>query len=260
MQQAPFEVGDTIYYAGTLEHSDLPGGEDYISAHTIEASVGVYTQPDTLPVYTAIGAFGVGLGAAGPTSLVAQEVADRMFLEAEVTDIKSVVDIYMVDVDSAGHETNRWISPQSMTGEANGPNFAGVPIGGGMTTQFAGPQPQRARLRAVKAPAGLLTEPTRNLRVMTRSLCTPANVNTTVTPAFDPAAPAVPCVDRAKAANGLSTGMYTAPVFEYIGPENTSIGDPIVPTNFWSLGFLMNGDPNGPASAPGVGGLDPKPW
>ncbi len=260
MEQAPFEVGDTIFYGGTLEHSATPGADDYISAHTVEANVGIYTQPNTLPAYTAIGGFGVGLGAAGPTNLVAQEIADRMFLEAEVTDIKSVVDIYMVDVDAAGHETNRWISPQSMTGEANGPSFNGALIGGGMTTQFAGPQPQRARLRAVKAPAGLLSEPTRNLRVMVRSLCTPVNVNANTAPAFDPAGAAVPCVDRAPAANGISSGMYTAPVFEFIGPENTSIGDPIVPTNFWSLGFLTNGDPAGPASAPGIGGLDPKPW
>ena len=36
------------------------GTEDYISAHTVEANLGIYTQPGTQPSYLAIGEFGVG--------------------------------------------------------------------------------------------------------------------------------------------------------------------------------------------------------
>jgi hypothetical protein len=242
-KQAPFEVGDYITYSGTLMHGG-PGSQDFISAHTIEANVGIFTQPGTLPAYLAIGEFGVGAADPLPTAIngAAQEAQDRIFLEASVTDVKSVVDIYLIDMDpNTGRETNRWITPESMTGEANGA------FGGGITTQFTGPQSQRVRIRATKAPVGLLTSPTRNLRVVVRSLCDPANVNDAVN--------GVPCLQRKPAANGLFTGQYLAPVFEYIFPENTVVGDPIVPNNFWSLGFLINGE--GPT---GVGPLVPAPW
>jgi hypothetical protein len=43
-------------------------------------------------------------------------------------------------------------------------------------------------LRATKAPTGLLSSPTRNLRIAVRSLCTPVNINS-VSPA------GVPCTE-----------------------------------------------------------------
>ena len=100
-----------------------------------------------------------------------------------------------------------------MTGENNGPMQAdGVtPIGGGITTQNTGAQPQRARLRAAKAPAGLLSQPTRTVRVAVRSLCTPqAPVNDAqgnpILTALDT------CLNNAPTfANGLRAGEYTAP-------------------------------------------------
>ena len=70
-----------------------------------------------------------------------------------------------------------------------------------------------------------------------------------------PATPAmVDCLKRAPAANGLYSGQYMAPNFNFIFPENLIPGDPIVPNNFWSLGFLVNGE------GPGTGGLVPAPW
>ena len=57
-QQAPFEVGDFITYSGTLMQD--AAGDDFVSAHTIEANLGIYTQPGTQPSYVAIGEFGVG--------------------------------------------------------------------------------------------------------------------------------------------------------------------------------------------------------
>lgn len=253
-QQAPFEVGDFVNFAGTLMSS---GGTTYISAHTIEANIGIYTQPGTMPTYLAIGEFGVGTADPNATAVngAAQETQDRLFLEAETTDVQKPVDIYMVDVNPVtGAEVNRWITPTEMTGE----NAAGNPSGG-ITTQFTGPQPQRARIRATKAPTGLLSQPTRMIRVMSRNLrdnnntpCLPAN-GTQTSAVFDT------CVSNApSAANGLVPGIYSAPVFEYIFPENVKPGDPVVPNDLWHLPFLRNGE--GPTPGTGVGALVPTPW
>jgi hypothetical protein len=256
-QQAPFEKGDFVAYSGNLTPTDsLTGlGSDgnegtYFLAHTIEANVGIFTQPGTLPVYLSIGGFGVGADTtATAVNGAPQEAQNRIFLEASVTDVKSIVDIYLVDINPAtGAQSNRWITPPSMTGELAGVNIAGVNnlVGGGIITQFTGPQPGRARIRATKATPGILISPTRNIRVVARSLCAPE--------VFNNAAVGNACLQRKPAANGLFTGQYMAPVFEYIFPENVVAGDPIVTNNFWDLGFLENGE------GPGTGPLMPKPW
>ena len=197
----------------------------------------------------AIGEFGVG--SADPNAVgangVAQEAQDRIFLEAETTDVKTPVDIYMMDVDPRdGTVRNRWITPFEMTGE----NQAGNPSGG-ITTQFTGPQPQRARLRATKAPTGLLSQPTRNIRVVQRSLCGPQQQLDQ--PVLDA------CLENApKVANGLVAGQYYAPTFEFIFPENVMPGDGVVPFDLWHLPFLRYGE--GGQTTSGVGPLEPTPW
>ena len=266
-QQAPFEVGDYITYQGTLIKGGDPLG-DLVSAHTVEANVGIFTQPGTQPAYTAIGDFGVGSADPSATAVngVAQEAQDRIFLEAETTDVITPVDIYLVDVDPAtGAETSRWVTPNAMTGESNLPNLSnGTGLGGGITTQFTGAQPQRARLRATKAPNGLLTSPTRTLRVVQRTLCLPqiSQVTSTAGVTYDATTTngsvqqinASNCLVSQVVANGLHAGQYTAPVFEYIFPENVQPGDPTVPNDLWDLGFLMNGE------GTGTGRLTPSPW
>ena len=296
-QQAPIEVGDFVSYQGTL-FKGATGQPDYISAHTIEVNVGLYTQPGSIPSYVAIGEFGVG--SADP-SLVSvnganQETQDRIFIETETTDPKSPMDIYMVDVDPAtGQEYNRFITPFEMTGESNGPfvyNATAVPpalstttvVGGGITTANAGAQVQRDRLRATKAPVGVLGSPTRYIRAVSRNTCMPnkyllnglqasftvptigvSTAANTVLPNIQVPAIDVPvaagglrtagtCLDSVKFANGLRSGSYTAPTFEFIFPENVSVGDPVVPNDFWHLGFLVNGE------GPGTGPLTPQPW
>jgi hypothetical protein len=57
--QVPFEVGDSIHFAGTLIAATATAPA-YTSAHTVEANIGVYTMPGTQPSYLAIGDFGVG--------------------------------------------------------------------------------------------------------------------------------------------------------------------------------------------------------
>jgi hypothetical protein len=267
-QQAPFEVGDAISFSGTL----IKGGSgmDYTSAHTIEANLGIYTMPGTKPSYLAIGGFGVGTADPNATSIngLATETQDRIFLEAQTTDVKTAVDIYMMDINpQTGAVRNRWTTPFAMTGEQNGPMQAdGVtPIGGGITTQNTGPQPQRARIRATKAPAGLLSQPTRTIRVAARSLCTPqAPVNDAqgkpVLTALDT------CLNKNdptnQVANGLAAGQYFAPTFEYIFPENVKPGDLLIPFDFWHLPFIVKGEgaTTAPAVTPGVGPLEPTPW
>jgi hypothetical protein len=268
-QQAPFEVGDAVTFSGTL----VPGGATgpgYISAHTIEANVGIYTMPGTQPSYLAIGAFGVGTADPNAISIngLAAETKDRIFLETQTTDVKTAVDIYLMDVNpQTGTVRNRWATPFAMTGEQNGPLQAdGVtPIGGGITTQNTGPQPQRARIRATKAPAGLLSQPTRTVRVAVRSLCTPqAPVNDAqgnpVLTSLDT------CLNKNDAtnqvANGLAAGQYFAPTFEFIFPENVKPGDLLIPNDFWHLPFITKGEGaiTAPAVTPGVGPLEPAPW
>jgi hypothetical protein len=249
-QQAPFEVGDFVSYSGTLL-DDAHG--QYISAHTIEANVGIYTQPGTQPAYTAIGEFGVGTAdpAATAANGAAQETQDRIFLEAETTDVKTPVDIYYLDQRTNGTTFNRWVTPFEMTGE-NATPLSGPT--GGITTQNTGPQPQRARIRATKAPAGLLSQPSRTVRVAQRSLCLPTPVDTTTTTINQAALDA--CFTNApRVANGLEAGQYTAPVFEYIFPENVRPGDLPVPNDLWHLPFLRNGEGTG-----NTGALSPAPW
>src|SRR4029078_7466448 len=142
-----------------------------VSANTIAPNLATYAQPGTQPAYVAIGEFGVGSADPSATAVSggAQATGDRIFLESETTDVKTPVDIYMMDVNKdTGAITNRWITPYEMTGE----NQAGIPSGG-ITTQYTGPQPQRARIRATKAPTGLLSQPTRTVRVVPRTLCQP---------------------------------------------------------------------------------------
>jgi hypothetical protein len=295
-QQAPFEVGDAIQFQGTLMPATaavagvpavpevlaadgsvltpavpavaaVAAAPAYTSAHTVEANIGIYTMPGTQPSYLAIGQFGVGTADPSATSIngLAVETQDRIFLESETTDVKTPVDIYMTDVDpQTGTVRNRWTTPFAMTGEQNGPLQADgiTPIGGGITTQATGPQPQRARIRAVKAPLGLLSQPTRTIRVAVRSLCVPQ------APVNDLAGNPVPtsldaCLNNAaKTANGLTAGEYTAPTFEFIFPENVKPGDLLVPYDFWHLPFIALGEGATTASpmGPSVGPLEPAPW
>jgi hypothetical protein len=267
-QQAPMEVGDTIAFSGTLMHDTA--GNYYISAHTIEVNVGIYTQPKSQPSYLAIGEFGIGT--ADPTLLAAngaaQETQDRIFLETETTDVYTPVDIYMVDVDPVtGVEYNRWVSMNSMTTECSSTALTAQCMGleGGVTTQYTQAQPQRARVRLAKATPGILSAPSRTMRVMARTLCKPsisdlstttghsASLDTCFANTQDSTKPSFNVV-----ANGLLAGQYSAPVFEYIFPENTKQGDPIVPNDLWHLPFLVNGE--GSSTADGVGPLTPKPW
>ena len=268
-QQAPFEVGDFIAYSGTVM-GDGYGGT-FISAHTIEANVGIFTQPGTQPAYVAIGGFGIGTADPTPAAVtgVAQETTNRLHLEALTTDFRTPIDIYLVDEAVGGvipGIINRWVTPWEMTGEC--PPANGLPaafggnaplatacngVTGGISTSLTGPQAQRDRIRAVKAPLGLLSQPSRTVRVMQRSLCTPvAAVNSG--PGLVDACLAAASQKANLVANGLVAGQYLAPNFEFIFPENVKQGDIPIPYDIWHLPFIRFGETNGTPA------LIPQPW
>ena len=268
-QQAPFEIGDFIQYSGTLLEGSAngPNGTDTISVHTINGIVGIFTQPNTLPSYVAIDEFGVGAGANSPLTFngVPQEVTPRLFIEARTTDVKSILDIYMVDLNpTTGAPTYRWLTPISMTAENGAVGSNGLLIDGGITTQFTRAQIGRARVRVIKPPVNLMAAPTRYMAAAVRSLCDPANINgstTLIGPDGKPVAgTSVPCTQRAPAANGLFAGQYVAPQFGFIFPENVIVGDPVVAANLWDLPFLNNGGSGLTTEGPGTGQLIPTPW
>ena len=258
-QQVPFEVGDSIIYSGTLLRGDGkgPNGSDTMSVNTIRANLGIFTQPGTLPSYVLMDRQVVGVFDSSTIfNGIPQEVHERLILDAFTTDVESIADVYFVDrALNDGHEVSRWVTPNSMTGEAGSVGSNGAIIDGGITTQFIGPVHGRIRIQAnVANPVGELKSPTRFVRVAVRSLCDPANVNNPNVPTVANPAASTGCLQRAQFANGLSTGQYEAPTFNFIFPEAVTFGDPIVPNNFWVMGFLVNGE------GPGTGPLIPQPW
>ena len=66
------------------------------------------------------------------------------------------------------------------------------------------------------------------------------------------------CLQSAQYANGLFTGQYMAPVGEYIFPENTLAGFPVLPNSFWHMGFLIYGENGRDGNA--LGPQAPTPW
>ncbi|NOT13694.1 MAG: hypothetical protein HOP23_18030 [Methylococcaceae bacterium] len=239
-RQAPFEVGDYIDYSGTLlVEGNLPdpyASPYYISAHTINAHVGIYTYPGSKPVYVMIEGLLAGTNAL-PIQNIPQEVTGRVHVEGFTTDPSTLVDIFAMDVDmQTGAITERLLGSV---------NPAGPPVIG--------------RARFVPA-AGSFSPPTRNLRIVSRTLC-----KYRTQPCYMPKAYLDPNNPAGKYANGLVAGQYNAPNFEFIFAENLFLGDPVLPNNFQDLAFLACG--SGPLTTatagehpPIVGPLNPAPW
>jgi hypothetical protein len=234
-KQAPFEVGDTIEFSGTLQFDttgSVTGGIcttaapcPYISAHQIVANLGIYTSPGATPRYVAVEVtlLGVGGSPINAPIPVPQETTGKMKVEGFLTDPTRTVDVFAVQVDPClGTETL-------------------VPL----VTQIPGQFVPWGRFRTVDrtcplvGAAGCGSPPTREWRVN----YTGDTVGMT-------------------AANGLLAGRYQIPVAEFIGPENTMFGDPtlrVIPNNFQDYPFLLNGSGPLDGRGPIVGTLDPFP-
>jgi hypothetical protein len=242
-RQAPFEIGDYIDYSGTLLidgnlANATYASPYYISAHTINAHIGIYTYPGTKPAYVMIENLLAGTNGL-PINSIPQEVTSRIKVEGFTTDPSSMVDIFAMDVDKQDGLIN-----ERLLASVN-------PIG----------PPVIGRFRFVPT-AGSFNPPTRNLRAVSRALC-----KSKAQPCYIPQAYLDPGNPAGKYANGLVAGQYNAPNFQYIFAENLFLGDPVLPNNFQDLAFLSCGSgPLTTATAAGaaspiiVGPLDPAPW
>ena len=229
-RQAPIMVGDSITYSGTLKIDPVSG--PYISAHTVLADVGIYTQPGVKPAYVAIDVLIMGGNAAGAaTAGIAQEARGIVKVEGFTTDPSTSVDIYSVNVDPASGATAYQLQG-SQPGNVDGV-FGRWRYAPGNKALFVG-------------------NITREAIVVSRTLC-----GSNLVACAPPAAPQL-------MANGIAAGQYQAPIAEFIFPENIGIGAPTVPMDFQNMAFLYCG--NGPLQTATmtvpvkVGQLDPAPW
>ncbi len=233
-KQAPLMPGDFIIFAGTLARD---GTNNYISAHTVEANVGIYTTPGTNPAYVFIEGSLIGTQGpliprdpANPGATLPQETQDRLKIEGVTTDPSRSIELYGIDVDP-------------VTGAQVLRLFNSVPAQPAPLGRFRLILGQRAN--ALFDSNGVLKGAPREL--MARVANGP-NLNGQLVP------------EAPLFAHGLVAGQYIAPFGEFIFPEGKVIGDPILPNNFECLAFLLKG--SGPltttvASGPPVGQLSP---
>ena len=230
-QQAPFKEGDYITYQGTVA-SDAKGL--YTSAHTIVASIGIFTKPGdkVRPAYVSQEVSLIGT--MGPSVLpFNQEGQDRLKVEAFSTDPSRALNVYAIDVNPAdGSKTLRFLGR---------PNKRQGALG-------------RYRLILGKNAAAL--------KAGGSTLGAPRELVVTFDKGDGTTFDGMPAPTAPLAANGLVWGQFTAPVGEYIFPENIVMGEPRIPNNFECLSFLQLG--SGPLgtrglSGPNVGRLTPWP-
>jgi len=191
----------------------------YISAYAVDANVGIFTAPGTQPVYVSVDVILMGTGPLDDPTL-AQEGAKRTVAEGFSTDFTAPVVISAVDVNACtGEGVDRlWNAEAIDPGPPNG--------------AVAGRWRFRPGAPLFDLKGFPFLPPTREIHVVSFS-----GTVTTM--------------------NGLSAGEYTAPVMEFILPENRGIGSPIVPGNFETMAFLTQG--SGPRGAAFTGQLDPWP-
>ncbi len=243
-KQAPFEVGDYITFAGSLETDSA--GASYVSAHTITASLGIYTQPGIDPAYVSIEVSLIGTG--GLTVFGAGEAAVRTRFEGMTTDETRLIRLYGIDINpTTGKTTDReWGSILPDQG----------PPTGAVRGRWRFRPPCTASVATVKActppTAGQFIPPTRELRAVVTGL---SQFNPgTIIPNANSQVPGTP--GARTTANGLYYGQYHAPIGEYIFPENVP-GTPIPENNFNTIPFLAYG---GYQSITGVQAGVLNPW
>jgi hypothetical protein len=232
-KQTPFMPGDFITFAGTLFKDGDAVHPYYISAHTIEGNVGVYTE----------GGFGKTayvsqektlLGTQGPLNAGAcvadLECTARLRIVGFSTDPTRLqqIGIYAIDVDASGIRRSRRLFANQKTQ---------APFG-------------RFRFDIAKAPA-LLPDGLGAPRELMVRIDDPAPL---------PDGTEIP--DKVNSpglvkAHGLIAGQYFAPVAEYVFPEEVVLGALPPPANFQCLAFLTAGWVT--PGIPPIGQLNPWP-
>jgi hypothetical protein len=184
---APLQVGDYVTYSGVL--TDDKAGGFIIAAYGLNAELGIYTSPNTEPVYVYVEEALQGtLGAPFPG--IPQEATTRFRIVGFTTDPQRHVEIKLVDsdrTDTAGALRGFSISgPAGLTPE----NLA--PLG-----RFRFTWPSKASARAVRRD------------VLAEVIGSPHA--------------------KTGPKNKLTSGSYMAPMGEYIYPEVFSFGVPGYP-------------------------------
>jgi hypothetical protein len=237
-KQAPFEVGDYVFFSGTLTNDPAPAITSYVSAHTVTNNVAIYTWPGTNPAYVITDVTIIGTG--GLTVIGAGEAAVRTRFEGMTTDPGRKVHLYGIDLNPAtGATTDRdWgtigVDPGAPNGAVKGRWRFRPPC-----LPF-GTVPTKPDKQCVMNAVGTFLPPTREVRAVIEGLQTQVPGTVTAT----------------TSANGLFYGQYHAPILEYIFPENIP-GTAIVPNNFEALDFLACG---GYISAGGTLARQLNPW
>lgn len=218
--QAPFMVGDQVTYQGSIAKDAL--GQTYISVHTFNDNLGIFTAPGTQPAY--VGVEVILLGNAGtpvPGTNLAQEATTRIFDVGFTTDPSTMIDVNAVDRDPCtGVETLRLLGTVDPRAQVLKGRWRFHVLGG----QFM--------------PA------TRDMRMVIHG-----EAPTFASAPFNPAQAA----QAVGVANGLGSGQYQLPNFAFIFPENLVLGEPLVPNNFQDIPFLAQGSGPHAADASDIG-------
>lgn len=258
-KQVPLNVGDYITFQGTLASyypnpSDKTNSVSYVSVHTLEASLGIYTAPGTVPAYVTIDPIKIGtngnLGTATRPGTgicgTAAECQDLLVVEGFTTDpfagcprSRTVPPPPSVPPCSAGRQLNVYaldITP--VGGAAVGPPFGSTlrPILQGTTR----PAPLgRFRFSTKNNPFVLNDNATPSvLRGATREIV--VRIETGLSTPIGGSKPLDDLLPHR--AHGLQAGHYQAPIGEYIYPEPLVMGDPRpAMLNFQCLSFLARG-------------------
>ncbi len=236
-KQVPFMVGDYVTYFGVLYKNNpnaplnptVPLNQQmYISANTVGADkLAFYTAPGTKPCYMSLERMVIGNGGAGisvpPNATLGivggfiplPEPRRNITVTGFVTDSTRLVDIFAVDIDPA-------------TG-AEKPRLLGTVL---PEPGLAGGRGNKGRFRFVVGKGSFL--PT------TRVYMAKSHTGTVQLPKQ---------VGNITPANGLLAGQYHAPMFTFQFPD-AAPGFPIIPSNFNTMPFLVNGEGGNPSAGP----------
>lgn len=272
-KQAPFEVGDYVNYAGNIVNDGVGRTGYYVEAHTVVASLGIYTQPGIDPAYVTVEVGLIGTG--GLTVFGAGEAAARTRFEGMATDETRMIRIYGVDIDPITGATSdrEWGTTLPDLGPPLGAVRGRWRFRPPCTATIATLQPGKG---CTPPPTGQFLPVTREVRaVVGESLAGQAPVTPSLSqflpgtlnanPASQvPVGPAAPCVYVAgvaqshpcTTANGIFYGQYHAPIGEFIFPENVP-GTAVPENNVNSIPFLAYG---GYTSVTGVMAGRLSPW
>jgi hypothetical protein len=230
-RMAPLEVGDFVTYAGTLVKDGpeptagpLPSlDKTYVSAWTVIANLGIFTSPGSDPAYVAIDVSILGVGGAAAPGLP-QEATTRTKFEGFTTDPSRAIDLFGIDVDPCtGAESERHWGASDVD--------QGPPLGAVRGRWRYAPPTKILSLPA----AGTFLPPTREMYARIRFASNPT------------------------VSGGLVSGVYRAPIAEYLFPENLGIGSPPVPLNLQDFPYLAQGTGPWPGNGAIVGQLNPWP-